>query len=122
VTLLDEIHETPMKEARRMNDTSNKARRELVQTARSIVAGDLDLVSGCRKLSKLSRRFDPSDRIFDPIVGFDSETDDYPLDEVRETYQKAYLEKLDKEILEYAGRARLSILNSLKLIIAKYGV
>jgi hypothetical protein len=86
-----------------------------------IVAGNLDLVRGCRKLNQLSRSIDPLDKIFNPIVGFDSETDDYPLDEIRETYQKAYLEKLDGEILDYIGRARSGIVNACELIIAKYG-
>ena len=104
-----------------MNSIYEQVRRELVETAKSMIAGDLDLVRGCRRLNRLSRSIDPlNSSIFNPIIGFESETDDYPLDEARSKYEKAYLEKVDREILEYSDRARSSVLNSCQLIIAEY--
>jgi hypothetical protein len=105
-----------------MNDTSDRVQADLVAVARALLAESLDLVSGCRKLNQLSRRIQPLNRrIFDPITGFDSETDDYPLGEARNNYDKVYLDKVDHEIAEYSERARSSILNSCRLIIAEYG-
>jgi hypothetical protein len=104
-----------------MNSTYDQVRRDLVETAKSMIAGDLDLVRGFRRLNRLSRSIDPSNRsIFNPIIGFESETDDYPSDEARSKYEKAYLEKVDREILEYSDRARSSVLNSCRLIVAEY--
>lgn len=105
-----------------MNDTSDPARAEIVAVARALLAGNLDLVSGCRRLNQICRRIEPLNRkIFNPIIGFDSETEDYPLGEIRNIYEKAYLDKLDREIAEYSERARSGIFNSCRLIIAEYG-
>ena len=104
-----------------MSGANDPVRKELVETAELLIAGKLDLVRGCRTLNRLSRSVEPfNSSIFNPIIGFDSETDDYPLDEVRDSYEKKYLEKLDKEVLEYSDRARSSILNCCKLIVAEY--
>jgi len=104
-----------------MNDTNDQVKRKLVETAKLLIAGELDLVRGCRKLNRLSRSVHPfNSSIFNPIIGFDSETDDYPFDDVRDTFERTYLEKLDRDILEYSDRARLGILNCCKRIVDEY--
>ncbi|KAA0076527.1 hypothetical protein [Tardiphaga sp. P9-11] len=100
-----------------------QAKQLLVETAKLMIAGDLDLVEGCRKLIRVSRGCDAllSHPDLVPIVGFESETDDYPLGEVRSAYEKTYLAKLDQEIAEYSGRARPSVLKACQFIVAMYG-
>jgi hypothetical protein len=82
-----------------MNDSSDPVRAELVAIARALLAENLDLLSGCRRLDQISARIEPLNRqIFNPIIGFVSETDDYPLGEIRNIYNKAYLDKLDRQL------------------------
>ena len=104
-----------------MSEPNDWAKRELVKTATQVITGELDLVRGCRKLSQLSGSIQPFNRdIFNPIIGFESETDDYPLDEVRDTYERIYLSKLDRELLEYSDQMRTNILNACQRIVAEY--
>jgi hypothetical protein len=105
-----------------MNDSSDRARAELVAVARALLAGDLDLLSGCRRLDQISARIEPLNRqIFNPIISFVSETDGHPLGEIRNIYNKAYLDKLDRQLADFSERARSGILDSCRLIIAEYG-
>jgi hypothetical protein len=104
-----------------MSEPNDWAKREIVKTATLVITGELDLVRGCRKLSQLSGSIHPlNGNIFNTIIGFESETDDYPLDEVRDTYERTYLEKLDRELLEYSNRMRVNILNACQRIVAEY--
>lgn len=98
-----------------------RIRQEVVDAATAIIDGRLDLVRGCRKLNHLCRGIEPyNQKIFLSITGFESETDDYPLDDVRQHYDEKHLAKLDQEMLEYCDRARSSILGACRLIVAEY--
>ena len=106
-----------------MNESNDWARRELVKTATRVIAGQVDLVSGCRELSKLLRSVCPvNSSMFNAIISFESETDDYPLGEVRSTYERTYIENLDKELLNYSNRMRSNILNDCQRIVAEYSL
>jgi len=98
------------------------AKREAVQVAQAMLSGSLDLVTGCRRLCDLRHQIGAGDsEIFLPIVGFESETDDYPLGPVRARYNKKYVEKLDQEIRDYVERAGPGVLGACRRIVESLG-
>jgi hypothetical protein len=102
-------------------DDQQQVRRVIVGIARAMLDGEFDLVTGCRKLNALVRNVDPfSDTLFNPIIGFESETDHYPEAGARGLYQREYLECLDREIEIYSDQARPAMLDICRQIIAEY--
>jgi hypothetical protein len=96
----------------------NQVRTEIVQLAEKILAQDIELVSGCRKLLDLYYVFQPANRnCIAPIAAFVSETDAHPLGSVRAVFEKSYLDRLDKETAEYSERARSAVFAACKEII-----
>lgn len=101
-----------------MNDQRDQAKRKLIDTARAMQSGEMDLVRGCRLLCNLQHKIGASeDPLFLPIVGFESQTDDYPLDAVRDQYNPAVLERLDCELRDYVERAKPEVLAACKRIV-----
>ena len=81
-------------------------RRELVSVAQAVIDGVLNPIEGCRIIDSL--RFsvkDPENKVFLPIRGVDSETDIFPLGEVRLQFTSDYLEKMDSELSKYLAVA-----------------
>jgi hypothetical protein len=96
--------------------------REIVDTAEAVIAGRIDLVGGCRRLRALSLRLPaPQREPFLPILGFESETDHYPLGDVRDLYAKDYLDRLDREIAAYSQKSRPEVVAACEAIIARFG-
>lgn len=96
--------------------------REIIDTAQAVIAGRIDLVGGCRRLRTLSLQLPASEREpFLPILGFESETDHYPLGEVRSLYAEDYLDRLDREIAEYSQKSKSEIVAACEAIIARLG-
>ena len=80
--------------------TNKWSRQQIVEVAKSMLAGDLSFIKGARKISRLSfaahLRDDPD---ILPFVAIDSETDTLPVDEdVRRFWAASALEKLQPEI------------------------
>jgi hypothetical protein len=101
---------------------SQRAKREVVEVAQAMLSGSLDLVTGCRKLCELRHQIGASESdVFLPIIGFESETDDYPLGPARASFGKDYLEKLDQETQAYVERARPGVLAACTRIIESLG-
>jgi hypothetical protein len=92
--------------------------REVVETARAMVSGAVDLVAGSRELCRLRHDIDARHHeLFLPIIGFESETDDYPIGSVRAQYGGAYLRRLDEEVGEYVLRAGPGVVAACERII-----
>jgi hypothetical protein len=105
-----------------MTGTQGNARREIVQTAMAMVAESLDLVSGSRRLCALRHEIGASDsELFDPIIGFESETDIYPVGNARAQYSQGYLQQLDQELAEYLDRSKPAVVAACKRIIESLG-
>lgn len=69
---------------------------------KQMLSGETNLIAGCRFLCRYRHECDVDDgAIWNPIIGFESETDDYPLGELRQKYSSAYLQRLDAEIVSY---------------------
>lgn len=94
-------------------------RKKVIEAAESMIAGNLDLVKGCRIISDASREITSVDeKLFHPIIGVASETDIYPIeDEVRARFETNYLRSLDEKRVNYTERVRASVLEDCTKII-----
>jgi hypothetical protein len=105
------------------SDSKNQAARaQIITIAEEMVSGKMDLVSGARKLCNLRHAIGESENpVFFPIVGFESETDDYPVGGERQQYDSNQLQQLDKEIQEYVEQAKPSVLAACRRILEMLG-
>lgn len=56
--------------------------------------------------------------IFRPIIGFESETDGYPVGESRKQYSQDYLDRADRAMAEYVAQAGPVVLATCPRIVA----
>jgi hypothetical protein len=104
-----------------MNNVEEQTRARIVEVAEAVLTSQLDLVSGCRELTALCHILPPESLpIFYPVIGFESETDDYPLGDVRQQFGKDYLERMDKRIKEYSERSRPWVLAACREIVKQF--
>ena len=83
-----------------------------------MLSGKTDLIIGCRTICRLCRHgSDPYGPLFIPIVGFESETDTYPVGEERDLCGKRYLKELDKKFAKYVEKCRPWVLETCERII-----
>lgn len=95
------------------------ARNEIISVAKAMVAGHMSLIEGARRLCDLRHEIGASDSdLFNPIVGFESETDDYPIGPQRRGYSEKTLTALDEEIGRYIAEARPVVISACTEIIA----
>jgi hypothetical protein len=76
-------------------------RQEIIKAAQGILSGEMQWVEGVRILSSLRHNLDDADNSLDWAIGFDSETDTYPLGDYRNRCAPEYLERKDKETADY---------------------
>lgn len=96
-------------------------REELVGLADSMLSGGTNLIEGVRKVCALSVAIGDSDNdVFIPMIAIESETDHYPLGEVRARCADDYLRRMDAEMGSYLEEARQDILDACRDIIRIY--
>jgi hypothetical protein len=94
----------------------------MVQIARLMLAGQYDLIEGCRLVASLGSFIGAEDdSTMIPFRGFASEMDRFPRGEVRRNYAAGFLEKLDREAEEYVEDARTEILRSCGDLLTRFG-
>lgn len=94
---------------------------ELIAIANAMLDGQMNLIEGVRKICSL--RFtvdDPDNDVFIPIRAIESETDHFPLGEVRSQCASDYLQKIDVEMQSYLSDTRQDILDACKEIIRTF--
>jgi hypothetical protein len=77
-------------------------RRELVVLAQSMLVGEVHLIEGVRRLCNM--RFDvgdPDNELFLALRSIDSDTDDFPLGEMRKQCSAEFLKRKDIEMQNY---------------------
>lgn len=95
---------------------------EIVAHAQSIIDGQKNTIESIRKIVNLLHKTPHrDDEIFFPIRGIESETDGYPLGNVRDNYASDYLKRLDKEAEEYLKKVHGPLIEACKNIVHKYG-
>jgi hypothetical protein len=96
-------------------------RQEIVSVSRSILAGEVNIIEGIRKICALRALLDnPEDEAFLPIRAIESETDHFPAGAQRANWAPESLKKLDQEAEEYLADARDDIFAACREIIRLY--
>lgn len=98
------------------------ARARVAQIAKGMLSGDIDLIVGARELCDLRHTIGESEnQVFLPIIGFESDTDDYPIGDLRRRYEPAQLQQIDKEIAAYVQQAKPGVLAACRRILETLG-
>ena len=95
-----------------------KKRDELITVANRVIVGEVPLLEGVRKIHNLSSLIEERDNpVFLRIRGIESQTDHYPVGEVRNQYNPDSLRKLDHDLEQYMASVREDIFDSCRKII-----
>ena len=92
-------------------------KKKMVVLAKQIIDGSIDIIDGCRQILAL-KIYPIENPDYRTIVGFESETDEFPIGEVRKQYHKESLEKLDKELNKYINQNKPIILEACRNLIS----
>lgn len=104
-----------------LHELSANKRKELIGIANSMLNGEANLIEGVRKICLLRHQLkDPEDDVFIPIRAIDSETDHFPLGQLRNLCANEYLEKIDSEMQSYLEAAKEDIFSACRDIIRVY--
>lgn len=98
-----------------------ETRGQMVRIARGIVNGAIGIVSGSRELARM--RFGSTtehDRDVLVFVGIDSETDHFPLGDVRRHWNAEALKAKDAELRDYEARVKERAFQACERFIARY--
>ena len=102
------------------DNKTQSERAQVVEIAKRMLSGEIDLIAGSRKLSDLRHAIGESENpAFFPIVGFESETDDYPVGEQRQQYDQNELKRLDKEMQDYIEQVKPAVLAACRRILER---
>lgn len=96
-------------------------RHELVKVANAMLEGDMNLIEGIRQICSL--RFavaDPENEVFLSIRGIESETDTFPVGQIRSNYSQEYLQCMDVEMQTYLAEAKDDILQACQEIVQTF--
>lgn len=102
-------------------DRVSARRHELVAVASGMLAGDVNLIKGVRRICAL--RFaieDPENEVFLPIRAIESETDSFPLGAMRSSCSEDYLKRADAEMESYLADACDDILQACREIVRTF--
>ncbi len=79
-----------------------------------ILAGRIGLTEGCRAVVSRGYGLEPDNALFDPFRGFDSESDAFPLGEVRKFWAPDRLKEIDTQREQTEARYRDWVLDAAK--------
>jgi hypothetical protein len=85
-----------------------------------MLEGNFDLIDGVRRICALRFAESADNAVFFPIQAIESETDEFPLGEVRKGCSADYLRRSDSELALYLARNRDHILNACRDIISEF--
>lgn len=95
--------------------------REIVATAQGVLDGSIGIVDAARVLAGVSFALGAeNDEPFISFQGIDSETDHYPLGEVRARWNPDALAREDAERERYEATIREDVKEDCRVLIAKY--
>ena len=101
-----------------LSETVSSRRSELVAVATAMIEDRLNLIEGARKICALRHQVgDPENEVFMPLRAIDSETDHFPLGEMRSHCAADYIQEVDVEINRYLAAARQDILLACREIV-----
>ena len=92
---------------------SQRTRTTIAQIASQMIAKEIDLIEGCRRISRLAGDLDDGRAdVFTVFAGVDSETDDLPLGAKRKLWNELSLARKDEEKKCYLLEAEDVILDA----------
>jgi hypothetical protein len=87
--------------------------RALIEVLNALLSERISLTEGCRRVSRLASDLDQrSNKLFLPFVGVDSETDRFPLGEVRTRWSPEALVREDQERARIEDHYRSFVANA----------
>lgn len=93
----------------------------LICVCENVLEGKENLIEGCRKIVEIRNQLNlAGDLTFSQIVGFVSETDEFPDANIRSNFSQKYLDKSDLEFDEYARLIRPAVIESCRKLLFKY--
>jgi hypothetical protein len=102
-------------------DFIDSKRKELVATATAMLFGEINLIWGIRRILSLSGEIgDGGNEVYIPVRAIDSETDHFPLGDVRLNWESGALGRMDIEMEDYLTEAKEDILRSCQEIVQFY--
>lgn len=100
--------------------TSQSPFEDVIGDLRRMLAGEVDLIVGIRALAKQRWNLPVGcQNILLAFVGFESETDSFPEDHVRQLYAPEFLARLDAERRDYLADYREHILSACRDALRK---
>lgn len=101
-----------------------KMRKEVVETATSLINNNIDFLTGIREINSLRHQVsnDDFDQDFIVFVAIDSETDHMPDYKLRASCSRSWLEKCDKEIKEIKELNQKQVLEACTKLVDRFKV
>jgi hypothetical protein len=98
----------------------HRARRAIADAARSFVDGSAHAVDVCRTILSLSvpAELEDGDEL-DVIRGVESQTEDYPLGDLREKYSPDYLRRVEAETEAFLARMRPALDDACRRLMSR---
>jgi hypothetical protein len=97
------------------------SRAELVAVAQAMLDGETNLIEGARRICALRHDVgEPDNDVFVPIIAMESETDHFPLGQMREHCASDYLQRMDDQMETYLEEARIDVLAACKDILRAF--
>jgi hypothetical protein len=91
---------------------------ELRAVATAMIEGRMHLVEGARKINRLRFEIDESGHeVFESILVFEDDTEDYPLGALRAEYEPNYLRRLDEKTNKLIEDCKADVLAACKEIL-----
>ncbi len=99
-----------------------ESKDKIVSIANKMLNNNINLVDGCRQISRLRFNSDnPNDDVFNIFVLVSSDTEDVPLDEnVRKNFGSDYLKEKEAELNSYLDEMKGRILEDCRKVIEKF--
>ena len=95
-----------------------------MEIATDILQGELGIIAGCRKLSKLGHDLVEDWRVDPDFVTFgnvESETDHLPLEDQQALWNAVAFEEKQGDVARFEEAARPEVLSACRSVIARFG-
>ena len=108
---------------RKAEDEEYFIRGKIVAICESVLAQEMGIIAGARRLSGLGLRlYSTRDEDFLAVDGVDTETDHLPVDLERANWCAEALEKKDKEIAEAEAVYKAAVFAACRKLIERFGL
>jgi len=97
--------------------SSGWSEARIVSVAKKMLSGDMGIVEGSRLINGVSGR---DDDLLDIFMLIASETEDFPVGDLRSLWEKGALERIERRTEAYIDQLRDEVLKTCEMLIQKY--